>query len=280
MKIKFTSFFENDHKLLEFIKSRYCYNENSYKDLEFTTGDNYDKLVILTCPSIEVSTRGYDENKTVIFKTEPSISKSYGQHKVGRIEEMFLPLPFIPFNHTIQKNEKNKDISSVTSGLYNLPGQKRRLDFLRFIDKKIEIDIWGNKPNYYLLSLKNYHGKLNNKCDGLWSYKYHFAAENIRENGYFTEKIIDPLLTETLCFYDGCPNLAEFIDDRSFVRINSEDREDSLYTIKNYILNNFYEKQLKYIKEQKKRVLTVMNPLNIIWMSLHEKDVIRECKLN
>ncbi|WP_293308190.1 glycosyltransferase family 10 domain-containing protein [Pedobacter sp. UBA5917] len=280
MKVKFTSFFESDYKLLASIKSRYCNNKNYYKDLEFTVNDNYDKLVILTCPSIELFTKGFEENKAVIFKTEPSASKFYEQNKFGRVEEMFLPLPFLFFNDIEKTNKKNKSISSITSGLYSLPGQRRRLDLLRFLDGKIEIDIWGNKPSYHLLSLKDYRGKLDNKSDGLWNYRYHFAAENIRECGYFTEKIIDPLLSETLCFYDGCPNLAEFIDERSFVQLNCEDKEHSLHIIKNYVSNNFYDKQLKYIKEQKRRVITILNPLNIIWMSLHDKDVVKECKLS
>lgn len=96
--------------------------------------------------------------------------------------------------------------------------------------------------NRFLINLKNYKGYLPDKYDGLWQYDYHFACENSFEKGYFTEKLIDPIITETLCFYDGCPNIQEYIDERAYVKIDVTNIQESISTIVQCIQDDEWRK--------------------------------------
>ena len=43
-------------------------------------------------------------------------------------------------------------------------------------------------------------------------YRYSVIIENIREPNYFTEKLVDAILCETVPIYWGCPNIDRFMD--------------------------------------------------------------------
>jgi len=48
-------------------------------------------------------------------------------------------------------------------------------------------------------------------------YQFSVAIENCRENNYFTEKLIDCLLTKTIPIYYGCPNISTWFDTRGWI---------------------------------------------------------------
>lgn len=50
-----------------------------------------------------------------------------------------------------------------------------------------------------------------NKHDILKKYKYAIAIENAIEDNYVTEKLYDPLITHTLPYYVGAPNVLQFV---------------------------------------------------------------------
>ncbi|HYV89717.1 MAG TPA: glycosyltransferase, partial [Candidatus Polarisedimenticolia bacterium] len=86
-------------------------------------------------------------------------------------------------------------------------------------------------------------------------YRYFFAAENNSEHNFITEKLWEPLLTETLCFYWGCPNAADWVDPRAFIRLDLDDFEAAFQTMKRAILANEWEKRLDVIRREKRKVL-------------------------
>jgi hypothetical protein len=61
------------------------------------------------------------------------------------------------------------------------------------------------------------------KSEGLASYRYSVVIENAREKNYFTEKLIDALLCDTVPIYWGCPNIAEFFDTSGMIICQSMD---------------------------------------------------------
>ena len=61
------------------------------------------------------------------------------------------------------------------------------------------------------------------KADGLAPYRFSVVIENMREPNYFTEKIVDALLCETVPIYWGCPNIAEFMDPGAMILCTSAD---------------------------------------------------------
>jgi len=287
IKVRVTCFWEKEKTYLHTLKL-YGRGKLAWKNLEFVTDDSYDKLFILTRPHKDFPE--YDSEKAITFLTEPPASPNRYNNPCSRTETMYLPLPFWPAKiHGAASNggnglhvRKTKLLSCITSDLNFMEGHFYRLRMVDVLDNLIEngLDIWGKSyGNNYFERLSKYKGEIPQKYDGLWNYKYHFISENSFENGYFTEKIVDPLITETLCFYDGCTDLERFIDERAFVRINIKEPLEAAGLMIEMIQNNEFSKRIKYVRQQKKRFLTDLNPLNILWMAANDKDVLKECLL-
>ncbi|NLR56940.1 hypothetical protein HGH93_02430 [Chitinophaga polysaccharea] len=286
MKVRVTCFWEDDAALLKSL-SQYAFGYRVWKDMELVLDNNYDVLVILTHPHQTLS--AYDWRKAITIMTEPPSSVNVRPHETTAIVPMYLPLPF--WSHLSNEERqylrrtgvpKRELFSSVTSELGYMKGHRLRLELIYMLDKKISagFDLWGKKyTGNFFNEIRAYKGELVNKYDALWKYQYHFACENSFFQNYFTEKIIDPIITETLCFYDGCENIDAFIDERSYIRVNVHDPFSAIEKIIHSIDDNEWSKRVRYIKQQKKRVVKELNPLNIIWLSVKGKDVLKECML-
>jgi hypothetical protein len=128
---------------------------------------------------------------------------------------------------------------------------------LRFIEKKrdIQIDIYGNDPSF-----KNYKGKLSTqeKSKGILPYKYYFMVENNYEENYITEKLWEPILCESLCFYFGCPNVKDILDERAFVLLDMYDFEKSYLLIQQAMREDWWSQRIEFIKKEKHRLLEEM----------------------
>lgn len=159
---------------------------------------------------------------------------------------------------------KENRISSVISGKTQDEGQKIRINFALFAQNYMEWDNFGR--NSHLLNWNNYLGSLEQKEKALIPYKYSFNCENIFINGFVTEKLIDCILCETLCFYYGCPNVTDFINENAFVLLDLGHENDSneernikwmkgVEKINDAIRNNLWEERLPSIKAEKKRIL-------------------------
>ncbi len=59
------------------------------------------------------------------------------------------------------------------------------------------------------------------KSDGLAPYRYSIVIENVQERNYFSEKLIDAILCNTVPIYWGCPNLEDFLDTSAIIRCQS-----------------------------------------------------------
>lgn len=166
-------------------------------------------------------------------------------------------------DYSTMKIKENR-VSSVISGKTHDEGQKIRIDFALFAQQFIEWDNFGF--NSHMIPWKNYLGSIEHKEEAIIPYKYSFNCENTFIDGYVTEKLIDCILCETLCFYYGCPNVVDFIDEDAFVlldlgRENDSDEEKQLKWKKAVDLmieafeTNLWEKRLPYIKAEKKKIL-------------------------
>ena len=80
----------------------------------------------------------------------------------------------------------------------------------------------------------------------LFNKQFSIAVESSRENSYFTEKLIDCLLTKTVPVYWGCPNVEDFFDKRGIIHFrNFEDMVEKI----NNINENTYEEMKPYIEK-------------------------------
>ena len=162
------------------------------------------------------------------------------------------------YNELINNHpKKTKLLSSISSNKEFLLGHKLRIKFVTQYLKNIpNYDLYGAK-SFANLGYTFYKGKLSKteKHKALDPYKYTFANENCFENNYFTEKLTDAILCECLCFYDGCPNIENFIDPNAFIRIDLKNPEKAIQLIKMSIANNEWEKRLEVIKKEKNKIL-------------------------
>jgi hypothetical protein len=154
----------------------------------------------------------------------------------------------------IQKNpDLNHVLTTILSDKYKDPGHIKRVDFIKFIENKMDVHVFGS--NKFLW--KNYKGSLpyHNKDESLFPYKYSFNVENHSIKNYYTEKLIDGILAETLVFYSGCFNVRDYIDERAFVYLELSNFEHDYQIIKKAIEEDWYSQRLPYIKEAKQKIL-------------------------
>ena len=114
-------------------------------------------------------------------------------------------------------------ISVVCSGQYELPGHRYRVQLLRYWyanrQPRDHVTLYGRDgdlgmPLWYRGALPAF-----DKREALLPFRFTFACENVAKCNYATEKLWDALLTETVCFYHGCPNIEKWIHPDCFVRL-------------------------------------------------------------
>lgn len=108
--------------------------------------------------------------------------------------------------------DKSRTLSWITSDLRLLPGHRRRMDFLDRLRAEVTFDLFGRgfRP-------------LADKWEGLAPYRYSIAFENSVFDGYFTEKLADPIMAGCLPLYHGCPDLERWLPAGSFLRFDPDD---------------------------------------------------------
>jgi hypothetical protein len=146
---------------------------------------------------------------------------------------------------------KTKNVSIISSGKRQLDGHRLRHEVIKKYKKNI--DVYG----------KGYK-EIRKKITGLKEYRFQIVIENCKTDYWFTEKLIDCLITGTVPIYYGCPSIGKFFNEKGFVVIsNTEDLGDvfpkltkDLYdSKKSYVKENFelakkYFLAEKYIAEQ------------------------------
>jgi GR25 family glycosyltransferase involved in LPS biosynthesis len=241
---------------------------NTWKHIQMTSGDDFDYYVI-----INSTQEYYDPEKSFVYQMEPWVkdeTKQWGVKVWNKwIEPNCLHLRGrkTPHLNTIQwlveqtydelKNmtiEKTKMLSTICSPKYWDEGHIMRIDMIHFFEKSgVSIDIYGQENTHHF---RQYKGSLSDteKSKGLLPYKYYFMIENSFEENYASEKIWEPILCETLCFYYGCTNLKDYIDERAFVQLDKT-LEKSCDIVKKAMEEDWYTQRLPYIKAAKRDIL-------------------------
>lgn len=101
-----------------------------------------------------------------------------------------------------EKAVKTHRMSLIASAKRDSAGHLLRHEMVDFVrEKQPDVTVLGRG-----------YAPFENKQDGLAPYKFSVVIENTQEPNYFTEKIVDAVLCETVPIYWGCPNIAEFFD--------------------------------------------------------------------
>jgi len=274
--------------------SNMCERDYIWKNIEMTwlDSDDIDYYVIINRPLNEFEK--YVPDRTLVFQMEPTVfdetkhwgTKTWGEwanpdpatffhvHNHARflnnVQWIFrYPLSRLQDPAMFDASDKLNRVSCVASRKLFDQGHLLRNNFLKYIDDhylddkptknatdalQSFINIFGSKNHF---NYKAYIGKLpeDNIFYGIKPYKYYFMCENNSEHNYATEKIWEPILCETLCFYWGCPNLEDHIDSRAFVRLDLNDRNSAMQTIETAIREDWWSQRIPFIRAAKRKIL-------------------------
>ena len=195
------------------------------KTYRFTVGDDYTHAVILntampvlTIPKENVIGLAFEPlhflNLTQTFVTYAV--KHIGKYFIG--EKYKLPLPFIEhFGYMWHITPltapplKTNLISLMVSNKRMTKGHNYRHELCkRILNSTIPIDIYGNGCAFYA-NIKDARLKGNfTDNEPYENYRYHIAIENIESPHYFSEKIMNPLLCQTVPIYLGCQHIDKY----------------------------------------------------------------------
>lgn len=111
---------------------------------------------------------------------------------------------------------------------------------------------WAAKTNLDLSRYGYAYQPLENKADGHSRYMFSVVIENCREPGYFSEKLIDSLLCESIPIYWGAPDVSHFFDPRGMIICQTE--SDIRSALAN-VTEAEFARRLPYLLENRKRAL-------------------------
>jgi len=155
---------------------------------------------------------------------------------------------------------KKQAISCLTERKNHTVGQEFRLQlYTRQKTLQLPITWFRLSKDSSPLPILSQNPLLGDSKDPLFlEYKFSVAIENCRQNNYFTEKLVDCLLTKTIPIYYGCPNISNWFDTRGWIILEtpsiSEFKTKCSY-LPNYaryitIINENYERAKQYISLQ------------------------------
>jgi hypothetical protein len=165
-----------------------------------------------------------------------SFQKRILRKTLGQIWNLPTKPPEVNFNANQLINfdlPKEKFLSIVTSSKADTPMQKKRLEFIKYLNSRnnIPIEIYGR-------GFKHIHDKF----EILSKSSHHLALENSIHEGYWTEKLTDSILSLNKTYYSGAPNINEHFNSEIVVPIDLADFYKAASIIEEDFINNVYSK--------------------------------------
>jgi hypothetical protein len=252
------------------------------KKIYFTTTETYTHAIILNCPTpqnLQVPPKNVigfaqEPHDTPFLKIHQNnfieyAVKNIGKYFIGSVDKFpiptfvghhgFLfyetpkPLPFIP--------QKSKLMSIMVSHKTYTPGHQYRHIIARHILKyNLPIDIWGNGVENYKREFpnnKNIMGSFKSMEEMCKDYLFTIAIENTSHDHYFTEKIINPFINNTVPLYWGCKRVEEYFPKHT-IRLTGNITRDVI------IIHSVLRNPNKYTAEYKIDQEMVLNKVNLV----------------
>jgi len=208
------------------------FNKNvsiSFDCLNVDTNADYNVLVQIEPPSIINIVEEIIKNKNHF-----DLILTWNEHILSKCENSKL----FPFGSCWINPEdrlihyKNKNISIISSNKRKTTGHNLRHQLIS--DKLIDMAVFGRGYN-----------PIENKITALKDYMFSVIIENEDTKNWFTEKIIDCLITGTVPIYWGCENIGDYFDTRGFIIFNDV---EEFKTKINTFNETTYLNMLPYIK--------------------------------
>jgi hypothetical protein len=151
--------------------------------------------------------------------------------------------------------DKTKMTSIIASNKMTLEGHKLRHLVINYFHKNM--DVYGNGYRF-----------INDKLEGLKDYRFSIVIENVKQNVYFTEKLLDCFATGTIPIYWGCENLSGFFNENGILRFNDL---DSLYLTLSKLTEDKYNELLPHVIDNYNRVNKYKSPEDFMYLNYLNK---------
>jgi len=253
--IKFFSSFGSSEGCIEaYTRVSELLNDPAFNtNYRFTTGEDYTHAVILNTampPDLKVPKQkviGLAFEPLEFLNLTPTFiayaTKHIGQYLIGK--KLKLPAPFTEhfgymwhLTPPTQKQEKTKVMSLMISNKTLTTGHQYRHTLCKMIlNSHLPIDIYGNGCTYYEKILDTrLKGKFQEQ-EPYDDYLFHIAIENVETPHYFSEKIMNPLLCNTVPVYLGCQHIDTYFP-KMVIKLTGKAETD--ITLLNDICTNPY----------------------------------------
>jgi len=275
--IKIFSSYGNDKNITDlYIKRDNLLNDSDYNSkYKFTDNNDYTHVIIINTAKPDI--RHIPKKNIIGISHEPleflylfenfknknflNYAKKYiGKYYIGNKKD--LPYPFInkysylfsiiPLNY---KPVKSKVMSIIISEKKWCKGHNYRHILVNEILKRnLPVDIFGSGCKFY-----NNDSRIKGpfkETEPYLDYKFHIAIENFQTPQYFSEKIINPLLTNTIPIYLGCKNIDNYFNDNLIHLSGLVEKDIILIT---NICNNPENYKKKIDIENVKNVISIKN---------------------
>jgi Glycosyltransferase family 10 (fucosyltransferase) C-term len=147
--------------------------------------------------------------------------------------------------------EKLKMVSAIGSRLKDLPGHRKRTEFLDWLEEnpgEHDSQVFGKGRKF-----------IEDKSFGLKDFMYSVAIENDFRENYWTEKISDCFLNWTVPIYAGCPNIEEFFPSGALIRLDERDLKASWLKIQKMLSAEDFTGRFSALSEARSLVMNEYN---------------------
>jgi len=250
------------------------------KEIYITPHDDYTHAIIfnLATPKLRVGINksnvlGLAQEPTVfIIQTANENKLKYVINNIGKyfIGDNVFAKPFVENYSYLLHNKPLSYIPIKTKRISFIVSQKKdywfgyeyRYKLLNSIlEGYLPIDIYGRVCKNGNIKDARLKGVFNNN-EPYEDYEFHICIENFVSERYFSEKIINPLLTNTIPIYLGCRNIKDYFGDS--VIIMTGNIEEDMILIKDII--NYPEKYRRNIDIEKiKKKVSLLHNLDSIF---------------
>jgi hypothetical protein len=212
---------------------------NKYKvPVVITKGDDYTHAILfntcqpaLTIPKKNVVGISHEPNFILFHNVNKLSFIEYAKKHIGKYvicDKGDLPDPFVEGQQFLLHNHrssippticKTRFCSFIISNKKYMPGHKYRHELVQAILKTdLPIDIYGRGSHIYQTGndsrIKGAFEQTKEACHGVVpyaEYKYSICIENSISNHYFSEKIINPMMYNTVPIYIGCKQMDQYL---------------------------------------------------------------------
>jgi len=202
------------------------------KKYYITTEDDYTHVIILNT-AMPLLKSDIPRTNVIGFAYEPlpflNLNYAFIQYAMANIYTYYigdahgLPYPFTEGNAYLWYNPpprsipRKKNLMSIMVSFKKFaPGHVYRHTLVQeILRRNLPIDIYGNGCDAFKASFEN-DTRLKGKFDlnePYETYQFHIAIENFQINSYFSEKIVNPLLHNTVPLYLGAKHINNYFNN-------------------------------------------------------------------